>query len=166
MDLKTKNNNKYYSTTLLLEEKLRGVELPYLHVKKGDKTWYIPVVKNINKSIKRFLKFLIKYKGEEYILLQGYQDIEDIKVITLVNGEIHNSNISYSSVNIFFNKAKRLILYGWVRDEETKLINVNYNDVLVIIYFLSDIECTIYNLTTGETVKTYTRYRDLEFREE
>ena len=166
MDLKIKKDNKDYSTTPLLEEKLRGVELPYLHVKKGDKTWYIPVVKNINKSIKRFLKFSIKYKGEEYILLQGYKDIDDIKVITLVNGEIHNSNISYSSANIFFNKAKRLILYGWVRDEETKLINVNYNDVLVIIYFLSDIECTIYNLTTGETVKTYVRYRDLEFREE
>lgn len=166
MDLKIKKDNKDYATIPLLEEKLGGVELPYLHVKKGDKTWYIPVVKNINKSIKRFLNISIKYKGEEYILLQGYEDIDDIKVITLVNGEIHNSNISYSPANIFFNKAKRLILYGWVRDEETKLINVNYNDVLVIIYFLSDIECTIYNLTTGETVKTYVRRRDLEFREE
>lgn len=166
MDLKIKKDNKDYSTTLLLEEKLRGVEIPYLYVKKGDKTWYIPVVKNINKSIKRFFNFLIKYKGEEYILLQDYKYIDDIKVITFVNGKIHNSNISDSSVNIFFNKAKRLILYGWVRDEETKLINVNYNDVLVIIYFLSDIECTIYNLTTGETVKNYVRRRDLEFREE
>lgn len=165
MDLKIKKDNKDYSTTPLLEEKLRGVELPYLHVKKGDKTWYIPVVKNINKSIEHFLKFSIKYKGEEYKLLQIYENIDDIKVITLVNGEIHNTSISLS-VNIFFNKAKRLILYGWVRDEETKLINVNYNDVLVIVYFLSDIKCTIYNLTTGETVKTYVLRKDLEFREE
>ena len=145
-----------------INRKIGGVELPYLHVKKGDKTWYIPLVKNIHGSMKRSLRFM--YKDEEYVPLRCKRK-EEVGVITLVNGKIQQSLNFKDRLSIFFNKAKRLALYNGEGEYHKKLMDINYDDIL-LMWYPAENSGSIINLTTGETMRDYTGYRYLEFREE
>lgn len=152
------------------QRKSGGVSIPYLHVKKDGKTWYMPMIKSNSPEIMSRLKFI--YKGKEYFPL-SCKHMNDIGVITLVNGEIHQSINFRPGVTIFFNKAKRLALYGGhiemtiggvYRARYKKLMDVNYDDVIRIL--CGEDEVNIVNLTTGEIVSGNSSYKYLEFREE
>lgn len=172
MDLKIKNGKGVINVPLL-EEKLGGVELPYLHVKKGDKTWYTPFIKNSKeKAINKAFFVKLKYKDEKYNLLQrlnldGYEPPLKIGVITSENGFIRKSvEIKENQGTILFNKAKRLSIYGRCSGdlEKIKLIDLNYNDILMVVvinefaFFL--------NYNTEEQKYEAIDINSLEFREE
>lgn len=172
MDLKIKRDNRDI-TIPLLEEKLRGVELPYLHVKKGDKTWYAPIVKNSSADIMNdVFNVKLKYKDEKYNLLEeiecdGVKLPLNIGVITSENGFIRKSaEIKEYQENILFNKAKRLSVYGRYLDnlEKTKLIDLNYDDILLITNIPGMAMVSNYN--TGQNESGYIDINNLEFREE
>lgn len=145
MDLIFKINNNREGSCRLLTEKLGGVELPYLHVKKGDKTWYIPLVK----------------KNKRYFI--PYYD--DIGVITLVDGKIHQSINFRIGKLIFANKATPLTLGVNVEGEYHKLIKINYNDV-VRISSTGNRNINFINFTTGNIETIHAFFDELEFREE
>lgn len=163
MQLKIKKDNKDYATISLLEEKLGGVELPYLHVKKDGKTYYLPMVKNNAPKWASKKIFKVMYNGEKYSTL-NCESIKDIGVITLVDGKIHQSRDFRMGYIIFFNKAKRLSLYT-TEENFKKLMDINYDDVITLFYIPRQ-NGFIVNLTTGETVYGGRSYRHLEFREE
>lgn len=107
--------------------------------------------------------FKVMYNGEEYSSLHC-ESINDIGVITLVDGKIHQSRDFRMGYIIFFNKAKRLSLY--TKEENfKKLMDINYDDVITLFYIPHQ-NGFIVNLTTGETVYGGRSYRHLEFREE
>lgn len=163
MELKfRKNDGRKFSANLLLE-KIGGVSLPYLHVKKDGKTYYLPMFKNIHKSQSCSLK--IMYKGEKYSTLSGIESIQQIGVITLVDGKIHQSRDFNVGYMVFLNKAKRLALYDGNRGNHKKLMDINYDDVITLFHipYQSGI---ITNLMTGATAYNHYSYRYLEFREE
>lgn len=170
MILKFRKNDGYEFKTSLLPEKIEGVSLPYLHVKKDGKTYYLPMIKSDVPEImgllfsgRESIRFKFIYKGKEYFSLSR-NGIKNMGVITLVNGEIHQS-ISFKVGRTFFNKAKRLALYDSDGEDHKKLMDINYDDVIYIWHTFSS-KPKIVNLTTGETVTDYRGYKYLEFREE
>lgn len=172
MDLKIKRDNRNI-TIPLLEEKLRGVELPYLHVKKKDKTWYAPIVKNSSDDmISDIFNVKLKYKDEKYNLLEeiefdGVKLPLNIGVITSENGFIRKSaEIKEYQGTILFNKAKRLSVYGRDLDDfkKTKLIDLNYDDIFLIINISN--MAIVSNYNTGQNKNRYIDINSLEFREE
>ena len=162
-----RNNGEKAFRPLLTEKIGGGVSLPYLQVKKNGKTYYLPMIKNDTpKIISRFfgnmtgVKFKFTYKGEEYFPL-FCRSMNEIGVITLVNGKIHQSLNFKNKLSIFFNKAKRLALYS----DGRKLMDINYDDVITMMYNGKN-NGNIVNLTTGKTVNDDIGYEYLEFREE
>lgn len=109
-------------------------------------------------------KFKFIYKGKEYFPL-FCRSMKEIGVITLVNGGIHQSINFKRGLTIFFNKAKRLALYGGDGEYHKKLMDINYGDVIAMVYKSED-KGDIVNLMTGETVTDNRGYKYLEFREE
>lgn len=108
--------------------------------------------------------FKVMYNGEKYYPLR-YESINDIGIITLVDGKIHQSRDFRMGYIIFFNKAKRLSLYTKGENSKKKLMDINYDDVITLFYIPRQ-NGFIVNLTTGETVYDSRNYRRLEFREE
>lgn len=165
MNLKIKKDNEDYATIPLLEEKLGGVELPYLHVKKGDKTWYAPIIEKEKIDIPNDLSLInVNYKRELYTLLD-YTPI----ILTWENGRICRDNeIEIYGLTAVFNKAKQCSLYGdfqWKSGTE-KLMEINFGDSLLISSVDQD-DVEIYNLTTKKLIKNRgIRVYNLEFREE
>lgn len=108
--------------------------------------------------------FKVMYNGEEYSLLYC-ESINDIGVITLVDGKIHQSRDFRMGYIIFFNKAKRLSLYTKRENFKEKLMDINYDDV-IILFHMPYQNGIIVNLTTGKVVRSRGSYKRLEFREE
>lgn len=170
MKLKFRKNDGYEFGSRLLPEKIEGVSLPYLHVKKDGKTYYLPMIESDAPEIMGRLfsgrektRFKFIYKGKEYFPLLC-RKMEEIGVITLVNGEIHQS-INFKYRCTFFNKAKQLALYDGNEEPHKKLMDINYDDVIYLWHTMSS-KPKIVNLTTGETVTDYSGYKYLEFKEE
>ena len=108
--------------------------------------------------------FKVMYNGEKYSPLD-YESINDIGIITLVDGKIHQSKDFRMGYIIFFNKAKRLSLYTKGENFKKKLMDINYDDVITLFYIPGQ-KGIIVNLTTGEIVSGGKSYRRLEFRDE
>lgn len=104
--------------------------------------------------------FKVMYNGEKYSPLYC-EDENDIGVITLVDGKIHQSLKFRLGYIVFFNKAKRLSLYG----NGEKLMDINYDDV-IIMFHMPPGSGYITNLTTGKHVANHMGLRYLKFREE
>lgn len=110
------------------------------------------------------VKFKFTYKGEEYFPL-FCRSMNEIGVITLVDGKIHQSRDFRMGYIIFFNKAKRLSLYTKRENFKEKLMDINYDDVITLFHIPYQ-NGIIVNLTTGKVVRNRESYKRLEFREE
>lgn len=120
----------------------------------------------------RIFNVKLKYKNEKYNLLQrtnidGYEFPLNIGVITSENGFIRKSaEIKENQETILFNKAKRLSVYRSYSDnlEKIKLIDLDYDDILIVIVLGEQILFINYN--TGEQKYEMIDINSLEFREE
>lgn len=137
MDLRIKNSSDNDFIIPLLEEKLGGVELPYLHVKKGGKTWHAPFIKNTD-TIELYKSELVimhlKYKETKYVMLR---DLNYIGVAILKDNKLHlTTKLNRNGKTVIINKAEPLILYKVIREngikKYTPVMDVNYDDVLYI----------------------------------
>ena len=105
----------------------------------------------------------ISYKGELYLLLFEHE----LMTLTWSDGQINQDNIYDYDIVVVFNKAKQCSLYGYTQNSQvkSKLMDINYNDIL-LINVVNEENTMIYNLTTKERIEKYIRKDSLEFREE
>lgn len=155
MDLKIKSNNNDI-TIPLLEEKLGGVELPYLHVKKGDKTWYIPCFKTTGISEYQQIKFImyLKYKEAKYGILREW---DYMGVAILKDEKLHlTTKLNRDGKTVIINKAEPLLLCRVIKENGQKkyrpVMEVNYGDILWIYRENRFRGTYIVNFTQNETI--------------
>lgn len=168
MKLNIKKGNEI-CTTPLLSEKLGGVELPYLHVKKGDKTWYAPLFKK-TKYMKDedVLPIVYTYKGQQYRAISNVDKIYNIKDDSYEEwgyvGYDINSNM-YGKTIIFINSYEKSysgdlkITYyssGW-----GYLMTIGRGDIIKMELKRGYIN--VINFTTGKIVNRQKSYGNVRF---